>query len=451
MGRHYVPVEYVLPGGNANASTALATFVESPSYRSDGSPSPLLNPSVASPVAHQNKSGLSNYCRTSNAAAGISEKNYRVAWGTGRESESMLSGNAGMAAAMLSPGGVFIGKNNKKVVDINHFHVFLAHAHSSVLKATALQHGIQLVGELTPCLGRSMAKGVLRPTPHHTTSLAATPMDMVHTDTAGPFQGSLGGSRYVVMFVDNASRFQRLYGTRDKSASALLGVVKRFVADMGVPRASRTDNGAEYTNSTFVDYCNGLGIRRKLTAPYTPQQNGPVESGLSRAIKAGHAARFEVNKLFPDVHLERLKGVRDPDGSSLWMESALWASEGFNRFATTTNSGMLSPHEVFFEGRPPMPVLPFFKPAYTIAFHGGAKWTPGAPVFFPEFWIQPWERLLQSYRRGHRKGRALARLYMAPATRTAFFPGPDSWIRSAPLIIRCRNAGLRVHPADTCS
>ena len=86
---------------------------------------------------------------------------------------------------------------------------------------------------------------------------------------------------------------------------------------MGVPRAFRTNNGAEYTNLTFVDYCNGLRIRRKLTTPYTPQQNDSVESGLSREIKAGHAARLEVNKLFPDVHLERLKGVRDPDGSIL--------------------------------------------------------------------------------------------------------------------------------------
>ena len=62
----------------------------------------------------------------------------------------MSSGNAGMTAAVLSPGGVFIDKN-KKVVDVNHFHVSLAHAHSSVLKATAQQHGIQLVRELVPC------------------------------------------------------------------------------------------------------------------------------------------------------------------------------------------------------------------------------------------------------------------------------------------------------------
>ena len=42
----------------------------------------------------------------------------------------------------------------------------------------------------------------------------------------------------------------------------------------------------------------------------------------------------------------------------------MWASEGFNRSATTANSGMLSPHEVFFGGCRPMPVLTFCKPAY---------------------------------------------------------------------------------------
>ena len=240
----FLHVTRVLPGGNANASTALPTFAEPPSHRSDGPPSPLPNSSVASSVAHQ-KSGVSNSCRTSNAGAGVSEKRSRVAWGTGRESESISSDNAGMAAAVLSPGDVFITKNKKKVVDINHFHVSLAHAHLSVLKATALQHGVQRVGEVTPCSGCSMAKGIRAPTPHHTSSRAAAPMDMVHIDTAGPFQESLGGSRYIIMFVDSAPRFHRPDGTWDKSASAILGVVQHFVADMRVPRAFRTDYGTE--------------------------------------------------------------------------------------------------------------------------------------------------------------------------------------------------------------
>ena len=174
-----------------------------------------------------------------------------------------------MAAAVFSPDGVFINKN-KKVVDINHFHVSLAHAHSSVLKATARQPDIKLVGDLAPCSGCSMVKGMRTPTPHRTKSRAAAPLDMVHIDTAGPFPESLGGSRYIVMLVDSDSRFQHPYGTRAKSASAILGVVQRFIADMGVPRAFRKDNGTEYTNSAFVDYCNCLQIRRELTAPYTP-------------------------------------------------------------------------------------------------------------------------------------------------------------------------------------
>ena len=331
-----------MPGEHANANTALTLFANSPSQRNDGNPSPVPHSSVTSPVAHQNE-GVSRSCRTSNAGARSGVKIPSVAQEQGGESESILSGSAGMAAAVLPPGDVFVNKNRKKVLDINHFPVSLVQAHSSVLKVTAQQHSIQFVGELAPCSGYSMARGIRTPTPHHITSLAAAALDMVNTDTAGPFPESLEGSRYVVMFVDSASRFQRPYGTQAKSASAILGVVQRFVADMGVPRVFRTDNVAEYTNSTFVEYCNSLQICRELTAPYTPQQNGPMESGLSRAIQAGLAARIKVNRLFPDVHLERLKGIRDPDGSSLWMESVLWASEIFDRSTTTANSGMLFP------------------------------------------------------------------------------------------------------------
>ena len=136
----------VLSGGRASASTALATFAEPPSHRSDGPPYPVQYSSVTSLVAHE-QSRVSSSCRTSNAGAGNGEKRSRARWGKGERSESVLSGNGGMAAAVLSPGGVFRNKN-KKVVDSNHFHVSLAHAHSSVLTATVQQHDIQLVGEL---------------------------------------------------------------------------------------------------------------------------------------------------------------------------------------------------------------------------------------------------------------------------------------------------------------
>ena len=117
-----------------------------------------------------------------------------------------------------------------------------------------------------------------------------------------------------MMFFDSASRLQRPYGAREKSAVAILSVVKRFVADMAVPRAFRTDNGTEYSNSMFVDFCHGLGSRREFTAPYTPQQNGPVESAISRAFKAEHAARLDVPQLYLEIRLEEIRGCTDAAG-----------------------------------------------------------------------------------------------------------------------------------------
>ena len=36
----------------------------------------------------------------------------------------------------------------------------------------------------------------------------------------------------------------------------------------------RSDNGGEYTSHAFDGFCRQEGIRRQLTVPYTPQQNG---------------------------------------------------------------------------------------------------------------------------------------------------------------------------------
>ena len=265
-----------------------------------------------------------------------------------------------LPAAVLIPGPLKHGKD----VDINHLHVSLAHAHASVLKAIAKQHGIRLTGEQVSCSACSRAKGHQEPTPHHATRRATQPLGLVHIDTAGPYPTSFGGPRYVVTFVDSASRLQRPYGIRDKSAATILSVVKCFVAGMGVPRAFRTDNGTEYSNSMFVDFCDGRRVRREFTAPYTPQQNGPVESAISRAFKAGHAARLGVPQLYPDIRLEEIRGCTDAEGTSLWLESLLWASECYNRAATSVNDEWLSPHEIFYGSRPRLPLLPFLQPAY---------------------------------------------------------------------------------------
>ena len=168
----------------------------------------------------------------------------------------------------------------------------------------------------------------------------------------------------MVIFVDNASRLQRPYGAREKSAAAICSVVKHFKADMGVPRAFRTDNGTEYLNSMLVDFCNDLGICREFTAPYTPQHNRPVESAISQAFKAVHAARLGVPQLYPDICLREVRGCFDAAGTSLWLESLLWALDRYNRAATSVNEAWLSPYESFYGSRPRLLLLLFLQLAY---------------------------------------------------------------------------------------
>ena len=100
-------------------------------------------------------------------------------------------------------------------------------------------------------------------------------------------------------FIDCVPCLRYLYGTRNKSApadlavaSTILIVVEGFVADRGVSLAFQIDNGSEYTNLMFVNFFDGLGIRRESTAPWNLQKNDYVERALANKIKAGLAARI---------------------------------------------------------------------------------------------------------------------------------------------------------------
>ena len=184
------------------------------------------------------------------------------------------------------------------MIDINHIQVSSGHQREHLLRQTAQQHGITLTGVLQSCGGCLEVKGIRAGTVRRTTSRAGKPVDTVHIDLSGPYEASLGGSVYLITFVDSASRWMRPYGMRRKSETT--AYVQKFIADtngMGKPNCFRTDNGAEFISRDYVDCCDSAGIRREYTAPGKPQQNAVVESVIWRAMKGGHAARLEIGRL----------------------------------------------------------------------------------------------------------------------------------------------------------
>jgi hypothetical protein len=106
-------------------------------------------------------------------------------------------------------------------------------------------------------------------------------LDLIHSDVCGPMPIKyLGGALYYLTFIDEYSRKMWLYLL--KSKDEVFNKFQEFKAEVEnltnkKIKTLRTDNGGEYTSREFVAFCKSVGIRRELTVPHNPQQNGVVE------------------------------------------------------------------------------------------------------------------------------------------------------------------------------
>ena len=117
--------------------------------------------------------------------------------------------------------------------------------------------------------------------PHQALNRAETVLELVHADICGPISPPTpGGKRYFLLLVDDKSRYMwlRLLATKDEAEA----VLKQFQAATELEsgrrlKALRTDRGGEFTSTSLGKYFADQGVKRQLTAPYSPQQNGVVE------------------------------------------------------------------------------------------------------------------------------------------------------------------------------
>ena len=76
----------------------------------------------------------------------------------------------------------------------------------------------------------------------------------------------------------------------------------------------RSDNGGEFVNKRFDDHLKKCGIKRQLSVPYTPQQNGVAESA-NRTL----------------VEMARSMLIHSGMAENLWAEAVLTAAYIRNR------------------------------------------------------------------------------------------------------------------------
>lgn len=107
------------------------------------------------------------------------------------------------------------------------------------------------------------------------------PLEIVHSDVCGPIrQPSVAGSKYFITFTDDFTRYGRVYTMKSKSECLSKFKEYKNEAENYTKRKIQnlqSDNGTEYINHEFDNYLKENGIKRRLSAPYTPEQNGLAE------------------------------------------------------------------------------------------------------------------------------------------------------------------------------
>ena len=106
-------------------------------------------------------------------------------------------------------------------------------------------------------------------------------LELIHSNVCGPMSStSLSGFEYYITFIDDYSRKTWIYFLKAKSE--VFEKFKEFKAlienlsDKKI-KTLRSDNGGEYTSKDFEAFCKDAEIKRELTTPYNPQQNGVAE------------------------------------------------------------------------------------------------------------------------------------------------------------------------------
>ena len=129
------------------------------------------------------------------------------------------------------------------------------------------------------------------------------PLELVHSDVCGPIPTrSLGGGLYFIKFIDDATHKVWVYIMAGKDDA--LSMFQKFLTLVEHQSSKklkwlRTDNGGEYVSGSF---CESKGIRRELTAPFTPAQNGIAER-INRKIQ-------EKVTCYPMLVCQRHSGLR---------------------------------------------------------------------------------------------------------------------------------------------
>jgi len=206
-------------------------------------------------------------------------------------------------------------------------------------------------------------------------------------DHVGPFITTELKNKYILVLVDNFTKFVVLYAVENTGTGALLDRVKLFVNDYGLPRRFITDRGSCFTSKLFEEYFRGQGVQLVLTSSRHPRANGQVERVHSVVMAALMTEGCDVNKW--DLELSKVQRCINNSESKVTSKTCFELLHGYRprfqlgalRELSQTAEGWTKPKDLWEEAREQMEESKRkSKSAFDKNRHDNIKYTVGEVV-----------------------------------------------------------------------
>lgn len=105
----------------------------------------------------------------------------------------------------------------------------------------------------------------------------SAPLQVYVADYIGKLKESTSGNKYILVIMDWATRYTRLFATSVADGETSIACMEQMFMMFGYPREMQFDGGWHLDCKAVRDYLKEKGVKLHVSTPYHPQSNGVVE------------------------------------------------------------------------------------------------------------------------------------------------------------------------------
>ncbi|CAH1250556.1 NYNRIN [Branchiostoma lanceolatum] len=122
------------------------------------------------------------------------------------------------------------------------------------------------------------------------------------THLSADFKGPLPNGDYLLVVIDDHTRYPIVEQTRSTSANAVIPILDKIFAMFGTPEVLNTDNGPPWNSEQMRNFAHHLGFKHRRIIPYWPQANGEAERFMRTLGKTLKTAAIEGKAWKQELH-----------------------------------------------------------------------------------------------------------------------------------------------------